>query len=1187
MRGETHGNSGEQSSSFPVNVVPCDESSGRNGKLNISFQTGEEFSEEFLRERRTPKKPLVTDDAFQQQASRNGANVGQNRPLVYEDLTGLLGIKRRDSESGTETSEFSAGEGYGLDGENHERYDSANRYRREYAASGLQKSKFSDGGSGGRGVSGHASDSPNAYQPYNRGLGFTDGSSSGKMKFLCSFGGRILPRPNDGKLRYVGGETRIMSIRKSLTYSEVVKKTTTICNQPHTIKYQLPGEDLDALISVSCDEDLHHMIEEYHDLERSSQRLRIFLVSLNDPDSPCSLEGRSVPQTDADYHYVVAVNGMLDPSPRRSSSRESLGSQIANAMEGSPTVQRESPTSFHPLEVQDGGTSLNKMSHPSTITQVFSPSPHYTSKAYFAPPMFPLPVQHKESKNSHVKFYEDITRAEGHEFRSPNAMDHKVYDTYHINTSSYYHDPQQDSVPVKRSYPAISHYMESNQVAQLHPQFHSRANDFLAFPSFSKVEADTKRDVSSDMNLQSENFHISEDSLVQFPGNSVLINPASRMVRELSQPQLFRDGGTSVPLEDMSTFRSKFVMEKSPSFSGSSQRTDQQLENAEKCHSDSARNEHIWNMGGFEGEKNWMHTDTSLDQCRNASNATSMADRSNLPTTVQQFGEMVIDRSVQTEGKSLRSKNSTSTLSSPGRTGEAWRGPQRDGQSRPDESDLIIKSQKESMDRDHRGTVVFSSRAIDRSHGRQTATNQGIDELAGTSIAPFNLNYPPNNDIMFATSVDSSRSMTVDPLHQGTANDYHWTTGKISRESEEKENINNDSSEKSSFQDQMSASDHSTKEYISNIPETTVIVEDVTDSIPSDIPSSRAVIPLIQDEPSDGIMSTEEETETESVALESEHEEGNADDDGKNDSIGDSVMFEMEAGIYGLQIIKYGDLEELQELGSGTYGTVYHGKWRGTDVAIKRIKKSCFAGRHSEQDRLAKDFWREAQILSKLHHPNVVAFYGVVPDGPGGTLATVTEYMVDGSLRHVLLRKGALDRRKKLMIALDAAFGMEYLHLKNVVHFDLKCDNLLVNLGDPQRPVCKVGDFGLSRIKRNTLVSGGVRGTLPWMAPELLHGSSNRVSEKVDVFSFGITMWEMLTGEEPYANLHCGAIIGGIVNNTLRPRIPDRCDPEWRKLMEECWSPDPAARPSFTEITNRLRVMSMALQAKRQNRARR
>ncbi|KAK9275206.1 hypothetical protein L1049_022468 [Liquidambar formosana] len=282
-----------------------------------------------------------------------------------------------------------------------------------------------------------------------------------------------------------------------------------------------------------------------------------------------------------------------------------------------------------------------------------------------------------------------------------------------------------------------------------------------------------------------------------------------------------------------------------------------------------------------------------------------------------------------------------------------------------------------------------------------------------------------------------------------------------------------------------------------------------------------------------------------------------------------------------LQVIMNEDLEELRELGSGTFGTVYHGKWRGTDVAIKRIKKSCFTGRSSEQERLTIEFWREADILSKLHHPNVVAFYGVVQDGPGGTMATVAEYMVDGSLRHVLLRKDRyLDRRKRLIIAMDAAFGMEYLHSKNIVHFDLKCDNLLVNLKDPSRPICKVGDFGLSKIKRNTLVSGGVRGTLPWMAPELLNGGSNKVSEKVDVFSFGIVLWEILTGDEPYANMHYGAIIGGIVNNTLRPTIPSYCDSEWKNLMEQCWAPNPVVRPSFTEIASRLRVMSAACQTK-------
>ncbi|QHO01740.1 hypothetical protein HN873_044126 [Arachis hypogaea] len=285
-----------------------------------------------------------------------------------------------------------------------------------------------------------------------------------------------------------------------------------------------------------------------------------------------------------------------------------------------------------------------------------------------------------------------------------------------------------------------------------------------------------------------------------------------------------------------------------------------------------------------------------------------------------------------------------------------------------------------------------------------------------------------------------------------------------------------------------------------------------------------------------------------------------------------------------LQVIKNCDLEELVELGSGTFGTVYHGKWRGTDVAIKRINDRCFAGKPSEEERLRADFWNEAIKLADLHHPNVVAFYGVVLDGPGGSVATVTEYMVNGSLRNALQKNERnLDKRKRLLIAMDVAFGMEYLHGKNIVHFDLKSDNLLVNLRDPHRPICKVGDLGLSKVKCQTLISGGVRGTLPWMAPELLNGSSSLVSEKVDVFSFGIVLWELLTGEEPYADLHYGAIIGGIVSNTLRPPVPETCDPEWRLLMERCWSSETSERPTFTEVANELRQMAAKVSPKGQN----
>ncbi|KAK7324256.1 hypothetical protein VNO77_27786 [Canavalia gladiata] len=284
-----------------------------------------------------------------------------------------------------------------------------------------------------------------------------------------------------------------------------------------------------------------------------------------------------------------------------------------------------------------------------------------------------------------------------------------------------------------------------------------------------------------------------------------------------------------------------------------------------------------------------------------------------------------------------------------------------------------------------------------------------------------------------------------------------------------------------------------------------------------------------------------------------------------------------------LQVIMNEDLEELKVLGSGSFGTVYHGKWGGTDVAIKRLKKTFLHGRSSGKENLTEDFWREAEILSKLRHPNVMAFYGVVKDGPEGTMAIVTEYMVDGSLSHAVHEKEwFIDYQKKLMIARDAANGMKYLHSKNIVHFDLKCENLLVNLKDPSRPICKVGDFGLSKVKIHALVSGAMRGSLPWMAPEMMkvqeqqNDSSNKVSEKVDVFSFGILLWEILTGEIPYASSGDISIIGKIMSNTIRPTIPDDCDPKWRTLMEECWETNPVARPSFTEIATRLHEMLKA-----------
>ncbi|KAL2463457.1 putative serine/threonine-protein kinase [Forsythia ovata] len=1108
--------SGRQTDTASANFMPSDENYGNKFLRNVSVQTGEEFSPEFLKDRVTPRRIHVVNDVDQSPINRARFDVVQNHHLLYEDLTGPSAIKKTDSEVGMEFGGFSPSKGYGLDVDNKSYLDVASRYYREYKASGQQQEKFSDdfysdrGGPFPAGPTIHASDSPNAFQAYNQASGVPDGSFSRKMKFLCSFGGKILPRPNDGKLRYVGGETRIISIRQNLTYRELVKKTTAICNHPHTIKYQLPCEDLDALISVSSDEDLQHLIEEYHDLERSSQRLRIFLESSFDSESPCSLEARTLQQSDVDYQYVVAVNGMLDPSHRRSSSRESLTSQRGSNLDSSPTLLRDSPTSLHALEKWNGGSNLN------TKTMLSSPNTHLSN----APPTSAVP--------------------------------------------GYYHNYPVDTMQVISIQQLNGHLIESNPTHAVHSHFRSRSKDFESSSPSDHGGFDSRKGFSNDVSFCPEKLHSSQDTISLSPASDVHARPYQRIPQLPSESQMKNKETPGVSLEEgtkyqLSTNEDQFSMELP------------NIKEYTKCGQDTIM---------------WLEKDdTSLDRGRKnndisnnyIANANVLECKLNFPKILCQPDSNLSFHVSSAKPQVREGKNSSLLVNSEEISTKIWKEQSGTYQVSPVAHEFLIKNPKTINDQKHSIlNKVNNKAAFHGSHGIKPVTPEGMVDQPPfrgyESILAENLIDPLVTDFSLVKNTTKDALRREVSVDEGTVYDFH-------RRGDPPGRLIDGTSVHSQPRDNCQGN---------GATELPLIVEDVTDNVPPDVPSSSTAIPHVQDETTDVTVSCGEETEPESFIPESDSDDDKVEKDDTGESISDAAIIEMEAGIYGLQIIKNADLEDLQELGSGTFGTVFHGKWRGTDVAIKRIKKSCFAGRSSEQEKLTKDFWREAHILSKLHHPNVVAFYGVVPDGLGGTLATVTEYMVNGSLRHVLLRKDrALDRRKKVIIALDAAFGMEYLHLKNIVHFDLKCDNLLVNLGDPQRPVCKVGDFGLSRIKRNTLVSGGVRGTLPWMAPELLNGSSSRVSEKVDVFSFGISMWEIWTGEEPYADMHCGAIIGGIVNNTLRPPILGSCDFEWRKLMEECWSHDPAARPSFTEITNRLRSMSMALQSKRSNRVKR
>ena len=203
--------------------------------LNYSIQTGEEFALEFMRDRVNPKNPLVPN-----------AFGDPNYATGYLEVKGILGIGHTGSESGSEISMLTIVE----------------RGQKEFERTNLSLHEDrSNYGSVQPTTSGHG-----VLLHGYASSGVSDRSSR-KMKVLCSFGGKFLPCPSDGKLRYVGGETRIMRIARYISWHEFKQKTLAVYSQTRVIKYQLPGEDLDALVSVSCDEDLVNMMDECSEIE--------------------------------------------------------------------------------------------------------------------------------------------------------------------------------------------------------------------------------------------------------------------------------------------------------------------------------------------------------------------------------------------------------------------------------------------------------------------------------------------------------------------------------------------------------------------------------------------------------------------------------------------------------------------------------------------------------------------------------------------------------------------------------------------------------------------------------------------------------------------------------------------------------------------------------------------------------
>ncbi|CAD7702914.1 unnamed protein product [Ostreobium quekettii] len=300
------------------------------------------------------------------------------------------------------------------------------------------------------------------------------------------------------------------------------------------------------------------------------------------------------------------------------------------------------------------------------------------------------------------------------------------------------------------------------------------------------------------------------------------------------------------------------------------------------------------------------------------------------------------------------------------------------------------------------------------------------------------------------------------------------------------------------------------------------------------------------------------------------------------------------------------DVEFEALIGKGGFGKVYKVRYHGEVLALKMINHEDVSGdavsqplevyfsqsikhRHVVRTYLHNTHKRscsEAPCMTPISarsEADWLSYIGSVNEMELGDFRTwlVMEFCDMGTLQQAIEDRdstffgfggGCAVKKARLVLscARDVTSAMAYLHSLDIIHGDLKAQNILLQTcrSNERGFICKVADFGLSRSSRcRSYIQTNTFGTVSHMPPELL--SDGILTPATDVYSFGMMLFEMISGEAPYSSMEYTEIVMGVVAG-VRPTIPRNCPPAVALLIKDCWHRDYRLRPTFREIADRL-----------------
>uniref|UniRef100_A0A7N0VGJ4 PB1 domain-containing protein n=1 Tax=Kalanchoe fedtschenkoi TaxID=63787 RepID=A0A7N0VGJ4_KALFE len=811
---------------------------------------------------------------------------------------------------------------------------------------------------------------------------------SQRVKFLCSFSGSIFPRPQDGKLRYVGGETRIVSVPRDIKYEDLMSRMRELFEGAILLKYQQPDEDLDALVSVVNDDDVTNMMEEYDKLGSSDgfTRLRIFLFSLADQDVP--LHFIESDERDSERRYVDALNNVNEPSdflnqqwdsPRLSFVDDMYsGEQYLSAgPEGSVHNQRNWDVimpSYSLQHAQYGSGQLQQMPGHRYIDMEppWNPAPAYYSPRHHGH-FDPRPSDFPHSPSSArfrmpVDFPDDYVRPPQVSQQPPLIIHHPqqipqpaVLDSQSQQPDNTPWAPVDTPSAEKAGFPG--NVIHGNNKAE---------GDSICGQcrmTFTRNPPDLEPTHMG--NGLSQAFDPCNECLPN-TGNGWMppnqLNPRAEgprglppMTGRLSDHYIVDGSGLTAPVSNSNLpegprVASNYSQLEEPRYVrpgydvGGEQFASRVGGAGLRMHSPAAHEVPYGNSPFAYGTENSYQVQYG--------HAPAPGPWRNAPAPMRHGYELP---------------------ATPAPNGTLSSGYQRNARESSPPMRIGVDNQNVLLHIPPEVRGLDASAMLEYPHGHALRLNTRNLNHHPVNLSP--VQSVPDNLVTVVEPVDSLVPASVPVIDQvvignlqpvkGTGdgpqvtfeeNGSREAKGSLAVEHNCGEEHNGTGDEKQGgimvaepVGTRVSEPSQENAKEATVVLETKLSVEEL-----SFLPELIASVKEAALHGAEEVKAKFQDRNGSTVSDDSPDKDPHADGDSDNENVDttkiEPTKAEAEAIARGLQTIRNEDLEEIRELGSGTYGAVYHGKWKGSDVAVKRIKASCFAGKPSERERLVTLF---------------------------------------------------------------------------------------------------------------------------------------------------------------------------------------------------------------------------------------